>query len=319
MSEGTPNGPKSEVGGPKSEEVKAERIKVKGALKTEVRSPKSEVGSKESEESNYALKELPTANSKLQTEQMEVHHHPQLEHKPKPWKEYLLEGLMIFLAVTMGFFAESLREHISNAEREEQYVHSLVDDLKDDTTRIAMYIRVQKRSRDQLDSLIAILNDPANISKHSNEVYYFGRLGPRLQNVAVNMRTIDQLKNSGSFRLISNMKVSNSIMAYYERVPLVRQIEGLYAEEFTSYKKVAANIFEPAIFRRQEGEADSVIRSTDNPPLQKNASAFVKELAINTVYMNGSRKGVLAADEDLLKNAKELLSTLKKEYHLEDE
>ncbi|MFB9842968.1 hypothetical protein [Mucilaginibacter ginsenosidivorans] len=23
---------------------------------------------------------------------MEVHHHPQLEHKPKPWKEYLLEG-----------------------------------------------------------------------------------------------------------------------------------------------------------------------------------------------------------------------------------
>jgi hypothetical protein len=248
---------------------------------------------------------------------MEVHHHPQLHHGKKPWKEYLLEGLMIFLAVTMGFFAEGLREHITDKDKEKQYVHSLIDDLKEDTARIAMYIRVQKQSRDQLDSLIVILNDPDNISKYGNELYYFGHLGPRLQNVAINMRTVDQLKNSGSFRLISNIKVSNSIMAYYEKAPLVRQIEGLYAEEFNSYKKVAANVFEPAIFRRQEGEADRVIKSTDNPPLQKNAGAFVKQLAIGAVYMNGSRKGALAADEDLLKNAKELLSTLQEEYHLE--
>lgn len=245
---------------------------------------------------------------------MEVHHHPQLEHKPKPWREYLLEGFMIFIAVMMGFFAESLREHIADKDREKQYVQSLIDDLKDDTTRIALYIRVQQQSRDQLDSLITILNDPANISKHGDEVYYYGRMGPRLQNVAINMRTVDQLKNSGSFRLISNIKVSNSIMAYYEKVPLVRQIEGLYAEEFTGYKKAAANVFEPAIFRGQEGKEDRITRSTDNPALQKNAQAFFKELAIYAVYMNGSRKTVLAKDEDLLKNAKELLSTLQKEY-----
>jgi hypothetical protein len=34
---------------------------------------------------------------------MEVHHHPNLHHEKKPWKEYILEGLMIFFAVTMGF------------------------------------------------------------------------------------------------------------------------------------------------------------------------------------------------------------------------
>jgi hypothetical protein len=42
---------------------------------------------------------------------MEVHHHPHVEKKS--FKEYLLEGLMIFLAVTMGFFAENIREHFS--------------------------------------------------------------------------------------------------------------------------------------------------------------------------------------------------------------
>src|SRR5919205_297932 len=46
---------------------------------------------------------------------MEVHHHPHVEKKN--FKEYLLEGLMIFLAVTMGFFAENLREYTKdNAE-----------------------------------------------------------------------------------------------------------------------------------------------------------------------------------------------------------
>ena len=38
---------------------------------------------------------------------MEVHHH---SHHPKKWKEYLTEFLMLFLAVSMGFVAENLRE-----------------------------------------------------------------------------------------------------------------------------------------------------------------------------------------------------------------
>ena len=49
-----------------------------------------------------AIEETTTNNLQPLTE-MEVHHHPDLHHKPKAWKEYLLEGLMIFLAVTMGF------------------------------------------------------------------------------------------------------------------------------------------------------------------------------------------------------------------------
>src|SRR6201992_20976 len=104
--------------------------------KPEVRIPKSggENPKSESEKSPLAnCPELPTANSQLQTENMEVHHHPQLEHKPKPWKEYLLEGLMIFLAVTMGFFAESLRENIDRKEKEKQYIESLVRELKQDS------------------------------------------------------------------------------------------------------------------------------------------------------------------------------------------
>jgi hypothetical protein len=58
---------------------------------------------------------------------MEVHHKA---HVPKNLKEYFLEGLMIFFAVTMGFLAESLREHIIESEREEAFMHSMWGDLK---------------------------------------------------------------------------------------------------------------------------------------------------------------------------------------------
>ena len=58
-------------------------------------------------------------------ENMEVHHHPDLHHKSKPWKEYLLEFLMIFLAVTLGFFAENFRERTVNNEKERHYVERL--------------------------------------------------------------------------------------------------------------------------------------------------------------------------------------------------
>jgi hypothetical protein len=55
---------------------------------------------------------------------MEVHHHPELPHgESKRFKEYVLEFLMIFLAVTMGFIAESIREHLSDSSKESEYIY----------------------------------------------------------------------------------------------------------------------------------------------------------------------------------------------------
>jgi len=54
-----------------------------------------------------------------------VHHHPDLHHKKKNFKEYFLEFVMIFLAVTLGFFAENIREHYSDKSKEQEFVVSL--------------------------------------------------------------------------------------------------------------------------------------------------------------------------------------------------
>src|SRR6266496_714355 len=75
-----------------------------------------------------------TSQPNQETETMEVHHHPDIHHKPKKWKEYFLEFLMIFLAVTMGFIAENIREHQTDKKIGRELIHSLVDDLKEVNT-----------------------------------------------------------------------------------------------------------------------------------------------------------------------------------------
>src|SRR5450759_5326081 len=93
-----------------------------------------------SQSENSSEEIIPSINTEIispnqEPKNMEVHHHPQLHHKPKPWKEYFLEFLMIFLAVTLGFFAENIREYFSDSQKEKQYTQSLYEDLKADTTR----------------------------------------------------------------------------------------------------------------------------------------------------------------------------------------
>ena len=48
------------------------------------------------------------SNQKI--ENMEVHKHPHHVTHKKKWGEYILEFLMLFLAVFLGFLAENLRE-----------------------------------------------------------------------------------------------------------------------------------------------------------------------------------------------------------------
>ena len=82
---------------------------------------------------------------------MEVHHHPHVEKKS--FKEYFLEFLMIFLAVTMGFFAENIREKINDNEQGKQYIRSLVEDLEADTMRMGDIIRFDEAKITALNNM----------------------------------------------------------------------------------------------------------------------------------------------------------------------
>src|SRR6202042_2106377 len=102
---------------------------------------------------------------------MEVHHHPHVEKKN--FKEYFLEFLMIFLAVTMGFFAESLREHLVDIKKEKKYIVSLKEDLAIDTATLSSLIPMAQLQLEKLDSLCILLKSASNGNAHDiHRLYY---------------------------------------------------------------------------------------------------------------------------------------------------
>src|SRR6202000_1726822 len=105
-------------------------------------------------------KELKNENPPRPTKNMEVHHHPDLHHEKKPWKEYMLEGLMILLAVFMGFIAENIRESIDNNEHARQLTSQLVRDLKADTMQLTNVDREEREILKANDSLFNLLQQP---------------------------------------------------------------------------------------------------------------------------------------------------------------
>ncbi len=100
---------------------------------------------------------------------MEVHHHPQVEKKS--FKEYLLEGLMIFLAVSMGFIAENIRENLVEHETEKRTMELVVENLKEDTTALEKSIKWNIKKVDIIDSILLFRNSHT-YSKENAELAY---------------------------------------------------------------------------------------------------------------------------------------------------
>lgn len=144
---------------------------------------------------------------------MEVHHHPQLHHEPKPWKEYLLEGLMIFLAVFMGFIAETIREGISDRSKGHDYIRSFVEDLRKDTANFSELIAFDKQKLAGLSNISSCYD---SLSKDSRSA---GCLVPIIKYSGYNRNedftdgTTQQLKNAGGFRLL-NKTDKDSIVSF---------------------------------------------------------------------------------------------------------
>lgn len=157
-----------------------------------------------------------TIQPNQEPETMEVHKHPHhITHKKK-WGEYLLEFFMLFLAVFLGFLAENFREHRVEKERGEEYVRSFREDLCKDTAAIVSGIQQLTNSNTEGDSLRKMIQDgrtklPFEIIKMYQ--HNINALGGFI--IPFTDRTEAQLKNSGGMRLITNKKIVDDIVAYW--------------------------------------------------------------------------------------------------------
>jgi hypothetical protein len=229
---------------------------------------------------------------------MEVHHHPHVEKKG--FKEYFLEFLMIFLAVTMGFFAESLREDVSDNSKEREYLASIIQDLKSDSATLNNYINVSiPYHRKWIDSEINLLQLPSFIGKNKAiyQAFILGNLWT--YDFFKTDRTLSQL-NSEGFRLIKNMKAVSAITDWetqlgYNNITLNKTME-LQADIDVSAnilfdKDITSNLSTIALANRplQGVVSLSLTEIPDSAKIQKpdaaDLNAYVKKLKVYDYFL----------------------------------
>jgi len=187
---------------------------------------------------------------------MEVHSHSHTERKK--WTHYLWEFLMLFLAVTLGFFVENQREHLVENKREIVYIHSFIEDLKLDTSQLNGLIELRKKRINELDTLFQLLSSDQYIQQGTSVYRLYSFPYWDILRFYPNDRTMQQLKNSGGLRLIRNQKVSDMIINYDVLVRNRKEYEPLQVDLANQMNKDIEKLIDPVLLNKIHHRSDSV-------------------------------------------------------------
>ncbi|MEI6124551.1 MAG: hypothetical protein WCQ95_13075 [Bacteroidota bacterium] len=158
---------------------------------------------------------------------MEVHHVPDI--RPKKFKEYVFEGLMIFMAVTLGFFAEKIRENLSERMKEKEYIVSMIEDAKTDTANFQKSINLNKMRVLKLDTMATRCFNYGTLSNDDASLYRLLKACIKHPDFVCPVeRTISQLKNASNMRLLRSTVADDSIVFYEDIVKKVVNQQAYY-------------------------------------------------------------------------------------------
>ncbi len=254
-----------------------------------------------------------------ESENMEVHHHPDIHHKPKKWKEYFLEFLMIFLAVTLGFIAENLREHITDSAKEKQYITGFIRNVKDDTVNLRHVIEVYTRQVKGADSMLRLahtnmLIDSNRSSFYYTAIHYFYTTATFKSNDA----TLQQLKSTGDYRLIEKDHVADSLTKFDADIHDI-YIQGSYYESY--FKEILSRLEEltdMTVFADSSFVKNGKMMNRPFPHLRDDNGKLAT--LFNKIFDFRQITNFYAEDylKPQLENSKRLIAFLQKEYDIKE-
>jgi hypothetical protein len=258
-----------------------------------------------------------TNNLQPATDNMEVHKHPHdITHKKK-WGEYLLEFLMIFFAVFLGFLAENKREEIIEHSRAKEFAVGLVVSLNADIGQFNL-LRDFRIQRNKLkDSLLEVLSKPPNPEYDSSLHRLISQgLLTRIYYVPIDA-TWQEMKSTGALRYIKR-DVANSLVEYYTYISELIRSETTEATEIkdltpTLFTFLNADYQYARKSKKPFGELKKIRRLKEDPE--------ARNLLFNWVihFRNVSEDIEQNKYEKSLKQATNLIQLIQQEYHLKNE
>jgi hypothetical protein len=243
---------------------------------------------------------------------MEVHHHPEVEKKG--FKEYLLEGLMIFLAVLMGFVAENIRESISEHKRTAEFAQSYYESVKKDTALLHAAIRFSRHKIAACDSSVAILHLP--VSQQKDTLLY--------REVVFGTNVLPFHSSSGSYEQI---KSSGSLRFFKQKLASLMNEYDLQAREVVNREDIDLRFitdkYIPLTIHMVNIEAAYDFRFSDKTTHElyftDRGIAATREWINHIMIVKLLRMRSMQEYNKLLEVSGRVLAELKNEYNLEDE
>jgi hypothetical protein len=241
---------------------------------------------------------------------MEVHHHPEVEKKG--FKEYLLEGLMIFLAVTMGFIAENIRENISEHKRAAEFARSYYSDIRKDTTLLHQALRFSAHKIAAIDSIETVMRQPPAV-RNDTTIVTKGIVASAVLPFEPSTENYEQMKSSGIIRSLKKKMIG--LMNEYDL-----QARHVVRREDITQKFITEQMVPFIMTTGDLGGSYDIMTGTKithkihlewDPPMARkylNIAIFVKILTLRS--MQEYRKQLVVADK--------VLKELEKEYDVSE-
>lgn len=245
------------------------------------------------------------------TEKMEVHHHPDLHHDRKKFREYLLEFLMIFLAVTLGFFAEQIREHISEKSRAGELAESMINDLKEDTTQMRRLIDQEKAWGEKVEVLRQVLDTPFE-KINTARFYEAGYNIIDARNFKRSSGTADQLKHSGYLRYFVNTPLPGMLSDYDAAVESLVEVQKL---EFNWVDQYIVSFMFAHTDARITRQLHMGAKIPDSPRLIGVNNQMINEFLNHLGGLRSLNMGCTMSLTNSLEKANQFIAMLQKEYH----
>jgi len=219
---------------------------------------------------------------------MEVHHH---SHHPKKWKEYITEFLMLFLAVSLGFMAENIREHQIEKQREIAYLQNVHEDLKLDLINIDDVISSNTIRLQAMDTLFQLINN--NTITNEDVYYYIRNLALRATFESSHVG-LDQIKSAGGLRMVKNPEIISGIQEYERALDALNKLENVRERTLEQARFKMAVVFEPTISYEMlvnQGQGDMRFNRPKKADeiLQKNKQAVKELLNLVSFGLNSNR------------------------------
>ncbi|MBP8115496.1 MAG: hypothetical protein KAY50_09080 [Chitinophagaceae bacterium] len=253
---------------------------------------------------------------------MEVHHHAHTARKK--WTHYFWEFLMLFLAVSLGFYAENIREGILHKKEVKTQLNSMLSDLQSDNILLGSVTDRNSHSAQMADSLVELLHSDIT---NTAEIYFAARtVTANVGYYYTNSKSFDQLKTAGLLRYIKNKELLDSIGTYYVSFQwLANQID-LLRLKLDEIHKGNSLLFDSYVFQQMlinvkiissgslGGQRTNISKPLVKPSLLSADAKDINTVSLNYHYYSTTMKFYIRNAIALQNRAKGLIEMIKKEY-----